>query len=39
MLLMLFICWQAAAKSLYLWLFGSTAPESLSGFLAEVLTT
>ena len=31
-LLMLFICWQAAAKSLYLWLFGPTAPESLMGY-------
>jgi len=38
-LLMLFICWQAAAESLYVWLFGSTAPESLNGFLTEVLTT
>jgi len=39
MLLMIFICWQAAAESLYVWLFGPTAPESLSGFLTEVLTT
>ena len=38
-LLTLFTCWQAAAESLYVWLFGPTAPESLSGFLAEVLTT
>jgi uncharacterized membrane protein len=38
-LLMLFICWQAAAESLYLWLFGSTAPESVNGFLTEVLST
>ncbi len=38
-LLMLFICWQAAAESLYLWLFGPTAPESVNGFLTEVLTT
>ena len=38
-LLMLFICWQAAAESLYLWLFGSTAPESLNGLLTEVITT
>jgi uncharacterized membrane protein len=38
-LLMIFICWQAAAESLYVWLFGPTAPESLSGFLTEVLTT
>ncbi len=27
-LLTLFICWQAAAESLYLWLFGATAPGS-----------
>ena len=38
-LLTLFICWQAAAESLYVWLFGPTAPESLRGFLTEVLTT
>jgi uncharacterized membrane protein len=38
-LLMLFICWQAAAESLYLWLFGPTAPESVNGFLTEVLST
>ena len=38
-LLTLFTCWQAAAESLYVWLFGPTAPESLSGFLAKVLTT
>ena len=38
-LLTLFTCWQAAAELLYVWLFGPTTPESLSGFLAEVLTT
>jgi uncharacterized membrane protein len=38
-LLTLFICWQAAAESLYVWLLGPTAPESFSGFLTEVLTT
>ena len=38
-LLMIFICWQAAAESLYLWLFGPTAPESFRGFLTDVLTT
>jgi uncharacterized membrane protein len=38
-LLTLFICWQAAAQSLYVWLFGPTAPESFRGFLTEVLTT
>ena len=39
MLLTLFICWQAAAESLYVWLFGPTAPQSFRGFLAELLTT
>jgi uncharacterized membrane protein len=38
-LLVIFACWQAAAESLYVRLFGPTAPESLSGFLTEVLTT
>lgn len=38
-LLTIFICWQAAAESLYVWLFGPTAPESLTRFLTEVLTT
>ena len=38
-LLIIFICWQAAAELLYVWLFGPTAPKSLSGFLTEVLTT
>jgi uncharacterized membrane protein len=38
-LLTIFICWQAAAESIYVRLFGPTAPESVSGFLAEVLTT
>ena len=38
-LLMIFICWQAAAESLYVWLFGPTAPESFKGFFTEVLTT
>ena len=38
-LLTLFICWQAAAESLYVWLFGPTAPESLRMFFTEVLTT
>ena len=39
LLLTIFICWQAAAELLYAWLFGPTAPESLRGFLIEVLTT
>jgi uncharacterized membrane protein len=38
-LLTFFICWQVAAESLYVWLFGPTAPESVNGFLTEVLTT
>jgi len=38
-LLTIFICWQAAAELLYVWLFGPTAPKSLTGFLTEVLTT
>ena len=37
--LVLLTFWQAAAKSLYVGLFGSAAPESLRGFLTEVLTT
>jgi len=39
LLLMIFICWQAAAESLFVWLFGPTAPESFGGFLTDVLTT
>jgi uncharacterized membrane protein len=38
-LLTLFICWQAAAESLYVWLYGPTVPESVSGVLTDVLTT
>ena len=38
-LLIIFICWQAAAELLYVWLFGPTAPESFKGFFTEVLTT
>lgn len=38
-LLMLFICWQLAAESLYAGLFGPTAPQTLNGLLTEVLTT
>ena len=38
-LMTLFIFWQAAAQLLYVWLYGPTAPESLSGFLTDVLTT
>ncbi|HET6374898.1 MAG TPA: DUF2189 domain-containing protein, partial [Methylocella sp.] len=38
-LLMIFLCWLAAAGSLYMWFFGSAAPESFSAFLFEVFTT
>jgi uncharacterized membrane protein len=38
-LLTFFICWQVAAESLYVGLFGPAAPETLNGLLAEVLTT
>ena len=38
-LLMIFICWQAAADSLYVRFFGPTVPESFRGFLTEVLTS
>jgi uncharacterized membrane protein len=38
-LLMLFICWQLAAESLYVGLFGPTVPETLNGLLTGVLTT
>jgi uncharacterized membrane protein len=38
-LLIIFTCWQVAAASLYRWLFGPAAPESMGGFLAEVFTT
>jgi len=38
-LLVIFICWQVSAESLYVWLFGPTPPESLRVFLSEVLTT
>ena len=38
-LLVLFICWQVTAESLYVWLFGPTPPESFTAFLTAVLTT
>ena len=38
-LLTLFVCWQAAAELLYVWLFGPTAPEFFRVFLTEVFTT
>ncbi|QBR72284.1 hypothetical protein CU048_14485 [Beijerinckiaceae bacterium] len=39
LLLVLFICWQAAAEALYVSLFGSAPPPSIRAFLYEVLTT
>jgi uncharacterized membrane protein len=38
-LLVIFLCWLAAAQALYEWLFGPSAPQSYSGFIEEVLTT
>ena len=38
-LLVIFICWLETAKVLYVWLFGTTAPESFRAFLTDVLTT
>jgi uncharacterized membrane protein len=38
-LLTLLVWWLAAAKWLYLWLFGSTAPESLSAFFIALFAT
>ena len=38
-LLMFLVCWLAAAESLYVWLFGPTAPEFLYAFFIDVLTT
>jgi uncharacterized membrane protein len=39
MLVTIFGCWQAAAKSLYRWLFGPAASDSFCGFFIAVLTT
>lgn len=39
LLLTIFACWMGAAASLYLWVFGPAAPESLGAFPIEVLTT
>ena len=38
-LLVIFLSWLMTAQALYTWLYGYAAPESLIGFLAEVLTT
>jgi uncharacterized membrane protein len=39
LLLMIFACWLFAAQALYDWLFGPQVPDSVTGFLHEVLTT
>ena len=39
LLLVIFVVWLATAQALYQWLFGPLAPQSYTGFLAEVLTT
>jgi uncharacterized membrane protein len=39
LLLVIFILWLATAQALYQWLYGPTAPESYTAFLADVLTT
>lgn len=39
MLAAVFLVWLGTAQSLYVGLYGSTAPESFSGFIYEVLTT
>jgi uncharacterized membrane protein len=39
LLLVIFICWQATAECLYVWLFGATAPDSPKAFVAEIFTT
>jgi uncharacterized membrane protein len=39
LLLVIFACWEFAAQSLYVALFGSTPPESFTRFLGDVLST
>lgn len=39
MLLIMFLAWIFTAQAIYARLYGSTVPESLTGFLYEVLTT
>lgn len=39
MLLVLFVAWLLVAEGLYVWLFGSEAPQSAASFFREVLTT
>jgi uncharacterized membrane protein len=38
-LFVIFIAWLMTAQALYTWLYGYAAPESLTGFIYEVLTT
>jgi len=39
MLVMIFFAWLVAAQTIYWFTFGDTRPETLAGFLREVLTT
>jgi uncharacterized membrane protein len=39
LLLVIFACWEFAAQSLYVALFGSTPPESFTRFIGDVLST
>lgn len=39
MLLVLFIVWIYVAQGLYAWAFGAEGPDSITGFIAEVITT
>ncbi|MGF7162901.1 putative membrane protein [Rhodoligotrophos appendicifer] len=39
MLLVVFVAWLFSAQLLYEWLYGPIAPETASGFLADVFTT
>jgi uncharacterized membrane protein len=39
LLVVLFVAWLYTAQALYFWTFGPVAPESLTGFVYDVLTT
>ncbi|WP_265517266.1 DUF2189 domain-containing protein [Nitratireductor luteus] len=39
MLLAIFLVWIFTAQALYTWLYGTTVPEAIFGFIYEVLTT
>ncbi|MHA6645582.1 DUF2189 domain-containing protein [Mesorhizobium sp. A623] len=39
MLMVLFVAWMLTAQALYTYLYGEAVPASLSGFVADVLTT